>query len=889
VSVRVKSVTIQGFKSFGERVRVEFTGKVNAVIGPNGSGKSNVIEAIRWASHTARTRELRVRESTELIFHGSTGKAPLNVAEVLLELENVSHVGAVNIARRLYRDGDSDLELHGKTVRVRDLHDVLRGSGLGPGGIAVVGQGEIGAVVSANPTTMLGYLEEAAGLSRATHRRAQSIERLEQAKLHLERAEDLAGEVRTRVAKLEVEARAAEEHGTLSAELQSLEAALSRQRVRVLREEIVKLERDILDVESRSQVSSEAISQATVSLESLRVDREERQRVYAETAAESERLLGEARALRERASAADSSVTALRKERASLETELETLSKLEAPGAPEAPTDALETLEASLAAARLALREAEASELQWRKQLADARIRRDKLEVESRAHREALARQSAERETLQRDLETIRTEIETVRLERTEQQPKLEEAKTDLEAAARLLERLEREAQSVSGRIAETGSRINELKGARSPLQKELTRLEAVRQSRAYLSEGPRRAVQSGVSGIVGPVSDLLRVPQHLETAIGAVLGRRVENIVVETGDVAKAVIDVLKRSGGRATFLPLDILRSRGRRDLAIASERGVLGFAADLVSIVGMGNGESGVGKKNKKTSGDDSLEVVLENLFGETLVIETLETALVLARKYRDRPRLVTLEGELLEAGGAVTGGRGNDRAGESFADARRLEEARAELDALEENLAKLEVALGEDRELASSSREAVARCDTRITELRRASEAARTALVQLETRLESLETRETSVEARLKNLQTVSLASGSAVAELPDLEPLDAGLQAAAAVVTEKRDLERAADAELREGKSRLAVYAERQRTFEQALARFRQSEQRAEAIRARLEELHLQELEWGQKLKHANPEIERLEREAAALDLNALKAALDHLETQRRSL
>ncbi len=880
MSVRVKSVTIQGFKSFGERVRVEFTGKVNAVIGPNGSGKSNVIEAIRWASHTARTRELRVRDSSELIFHGSSGKAPLNLAEVILELENVSGSGAVNIARRIYRDGDSDLELHGKTVRVRDLHDVLRGSGLGPGGIAVVGQGEIGAVVGANPTTMMGYLEEAAGLSRATHRRAQSLERLEQARIHLERAEDLAREVRLRVAKLEQEAVAAGEYAGLTLELHSLEGALSRNRLRTLRDEIARLEREVQDTERGAETTAHAMAAATEALEGLRLTREEKQVRLAETAAESERLLGEARALRERAAAADVSLAALLKERGGLESELEGLAAQTVPTPPEPPSEDIAALETVLHQSREALREAERVDLQWRKDLADARIRRDRLELETRAQRETSARQQAERETLERDLNDVQTELASVAAARTEQQPQVDEARVELEAATKMLDRLEREAQTLSGRISDTGMRINELKGSRTPLQKEAARLEQIRQSRAYLSEGPRRAVQSGVEGIIGPVSDLLRVPRHLETAIGAALGRRVENIVVRSGEVAKAVIDSLKRTGGRATFLPLDILRSRGRRDLPITTEKGVLGFAAELVSV----NDILIAGEKKSK---QNPLETVLESLFGETLVIENLEIALLLARQYRDRPRFVTLEGELLESGGAVTGGRGRDSAGESFADARRLEETQAELDALQENLAKLEVALDEDRETATNAREAVKRSEARLIELRKTLESARNGVLQLVTRQESLETRETSLVAKLKGLQTVVAADGT-VTELPDLAPLEAGLALATAAVNQRRDSERTADAALREGKSRLAVYAEQQRTFEQAMARVQQVETRAGAIRTRLEELHLLQFEWGKKLSDANPEIERLERTAAGLNLPERKAELDALETQRRS-
>ena len=873
MSVRIQSVTIQGFKSFGERVRLEFSGSVNAVIGPNGSGKSNVIEAIRWASHTARTRELRVRESTELIFHGSSGKAPLNLAEVQLELVGVPGVagatGAVSIARRLYRDGDSDLELYGKTVRVRDLHDVLRGSGLGPGGIAVVGQGEIGAVVSANPTTMLGYLEEAAGLSRATHRRAQSLERLEGARVHLERAEDLAVLKRLRVVKLEGEALAASELANLTGEQDRLETALSRQRVRVLQNEMVKLEGEIAQAEVAAQRASDAIGAATGALEDLRVTREGQQAAFADLSAESERLLGEANVLRERLSAADASIVALRLERTGLETELTALGTLEPPVAPIAPLDDLPALEAALTGAKTALRSAEQADLQARKDLADMRQRRDKLELASRAQSDALTRQSTEREALEKQLEEIGAELETVRAERFESAPQLAESRVEIEAATKMLERLEREAQGISARMIETGGRVNELRGTRAPLAKELTRLEALRESRAYLSDGPRRAMNSGVAGIVGPVSELLRVPQQFETAIGAALGRRTENIVVQSGDVARSVIDSLKRSGGRATFLPLDILRVRGRRNLPIATERGVLGYAAALIGIEGAG------------------LEPVLENLFGETLLVADLETALALTRQYRDRPRLVTLDGELLESGGAVTGGRGRDNAGESFADARRLEEARSELSEVEANLVKLEALLNDEKEAGSASREAVTRTDGRVASLRKTSESARAVVLQLDTRIEGLERRQTDITARLTAQQAVSIALGSL--EQIDLAPLELTLVSASRSVTEARVAERSSDEALRDATARTRVYAEQQRTHAQALARLEQVAVRTVAIQVRLGAISALEAEWSAKLLHANPEIERLEAAARQLDLSAARSDLERLETERRRL
>lgn len=867
MSVRVRSVTIQGFKSFGEKVRLEFHPKVNAVIGPNGSGKSNVIEGIRWASHTARTRELRVRESTELIFHGSLGKAPLGMAEVELELEQFEGAN-LNIARRLYRDGDSDLELAGKTIRVRDLHDVLRGSGLGPGGLAVVGQGEIGAVIGANPETMLGYLEEAAGLSRATHRRAQSIERLEQAKLHLERAQDLTIEVKQRVAKLEKDAGAALEAASLNLEVKTLEAAIQRHRIRTLTDEIELLEKESLETQTLSDQASTSIQSASLGLEQTRLKRETSQLEFASRSAEVERLQGQARALRERASAADSYLHGLVKEQQNLELEQQNLAKLEPPMPPVAPEDNLSKLENALEEARFNLRDAEKQELQARKNYGEARTKRDSELQESSQRREKIAAMTAERETILHEFTTCHTELKTIKTELQTAQNQANDARAEFEASNKMLDKLERESSVVSSRISENGTRAAELRAARTPIQKEYARLEATRQSRANLSEGPRRALNSKVEGIIGPVADLISVPEQLETALGAALGRRIEQIVVQNGEVAKAVIEHLKRIGGRATFLPLEILRARTRRETPISSEKGVLGFAADLIQ---------------------SEYRIVVDTLLGDTLVIENLDIALKLAKKHPNRPRLVTVEGELLEAGGAVTGGKGRDTAGETFAENRRLNEAKAELERLEQDLASIEQLLLEDRDAAQSSREAVVRADQRLKTNRENLDTVRNSILSLETRQDSLNSRVTQLEVRLKNLPTTGEGELEAGVSSIDLSPLESLIVAASDNLAQARELERTADANLREIKQKIAVFAEQQRTFDADMARFQQSKTRLEIIRSRLEELHLAQLEIQNRLSEANPEIVRLENAAKSLDLDAIKAELVNLEIRRKQL
>jgi chromosome segregation protein len=865
VSLRVRSVSIVGFKSFGEKIKIDFSPRVNAVIGPNGSGKSNVIEGIRWASHTARTRELRARNATELIFHGSQGKAALGMAEVELELEGIDDRAAMTVTRRLYRDGDGDLELSGKTVRVRDLHDALRGSGLGPGGLAVVGQGEIGAVVGANPETMLGYLEEAAGLSRATHRRAQTIDRLETARQHFVRLEDVAGELRNRVSRLERDALSAREVEGLTKEAGTLERALYRARVASLREEIEKFGHEIERASTSSESSGQRIESITHELELGRNQREQMQVEFARRSGEVERLAGEARTLRERASAADAGLTSAVKERQSLKAEAEKIQSLEAPEEPVAPTDDITALQSDLERFRAELTELEATESRWQTDLREARTRRASLEGEFTQASAQIARSQAERESLERDLSEVDVELVTVLAERDRLNPLLSDAQTARDSTRVMLDRLEREAGKLSARIAEDATRIAELRATRIPLGKEQQRLEAARQARTHLSHGPRKALESGIDGILGPVADLVRVPADLETAIGAAMGRRLENVVVRDGSVAREVIEILKRVGGRATFLPLDLLRSRPRRDSAINNERGVRGLAVELIEC---------------------DYAVVAENLLGETLVIETVNRALELARKYPQRPRLVTLDGELLEPGGAVTGGRGRDTGGEAFAEARRLKEVTAELETLEQELEKLEARLESSRASGGEGRDAISRIDQRLQVASSEFESLRSALVSADSRFETLEDRRRNVTARLQSLPGAFSALN--MPELPDLEPLEAGLAQASERVGISRQNERQADSVLREASSRKAVFLEQQRTFEASLARFAAARDRLTAINSRLDVLEDLEMDARSRLEAANPEIVRLEAEADALNLAGSRAELDALEVQRRA-
>lgn len=214
--MRLASLTLQGFKSFGNRTTIEFAPGVTAIIGPNGSGKSNVLDALKWTSGGGRARDFRAADKTDLIFHGAAGKRSVGLAEVEVELTGPD--GGVKIYRSLDRDGNTRLRLNGRAARFLDVEEALAGSGLGRSGLAIIGQGEISQVLIADPAKLLEYVAEAAGVARLSGRRDQTQARLDTATSHLERLQDVLLELERRCQALEEEAREAQRHSELTAE-----------------------------------------------------------------------------------------------------------------------------------------------------------------------------------------------------------------------------------------------------------------------------------------------------------------------------------------------------------------------------------------------------------------------------------------------------------------------------------------------------------------------------------------------------------------------------------------------------------------------------------------------------------------------------------------------
>lgn len=660
----LSSITLQGFKSFADRTRLEFMSGVCAVIGPNGSGKSNVVEALRWATHGARARELRAGRGTELIFHGSGGKAPLGLAEVQLELQTSE--GRINLARRIYRDGSSEQDLNGKRVRVRDVHGALRGTGLGPGGLAVIGQGEVSGVVQAEGKTLLGYMQEAAGLSRAVTIRRETEHKLQDVDQHLIQLKLLLEEREGSVLRLAQAAEQARQYRQLTARVLTLQDALKRAKQAQLRADIAKAQAEILSAEAKSAELSRLSQEAEAKVEQAR---EEAQEAKAKRKAHASALETLA-AARESQTQAERYLQHLQTEQANLKQEQDSLPQH--PPAESAP-DLVEMNEA-VTQARVQAEQAEALAKRLDQELNSVRVK-----VAQQA--EATARADASQATLKAEYQQAEQELTALQQPLLTIEQQLQEAEAQRKQLAEKVQQCTEQRRQAKDLKTKMMGELSQLEAAMGPLQRELTRLEQLLNSYSRYGEGARNALRMDHSGIVGSVADLMTVPAEYEVAVGAALGRRLEQVVVHTAEDARHIIEELKRKGGRATFLPLDLIRARGRRDASLLHEPGVVGNMADLCPT---------------------EPALVGESLLAGTLLVKDLKVANHLARTYQNRPRLVTLDGELLESGGAITGGRLRDTGNAVLGDQRRFTELDEELAASEDKKQQLKTRLAQYEE-------------------------------------------------------------------------------------------------------------------------------------------------------------------------------------------
>ena len=722
----LKALEIQGFKSFPDKTVLNFGEDITAIVGPNGSGKSNISDAIRWVMGEQSSKALRGGKMEDVIFGGTEKRAPVGFAQVTLVLDNTGQLfpsmeeTEVAVTRRYYRSGESEYYINRQSVRLKDVTELFMDTGMGREGYSIVGQGRVDEILSTKSTDRREIFEEAAGISKFRHRKEEAERKLERTEENLVRINDKIAELELQVEPLRAQAETAKKYLVLRDEMRVLEISLWLENLETLKANARKLEIDLRNAERERD-------EARASMDALFAENEQFGQRMQEKAIEAETLRKDAAGLDAKTAEQDSAVAVLessiyhlteniRRAESELEESESRTGGYEAQAAEQdAKAAELERqaaelnaeLDALLAQAQAASEQAggaaaEAEALRGREAMAiaaaaDARAEAAAVRAETEQIKARRTAAAADKEAAERQLEEKGTEARSNRRA-------LEDAQDEAEAAANIISghalRME-ERKKKAAAAAENRVKLTMDTGALDNRIRLLTEME-----KDY--EGFNKAVklvcqaQNHLRGIHGPVASLMKTNGKYSLAIEIALGAGLQNIVVDREEDAKSAIAFLKqRDGGRATFLPLTAIRGDELRERGVEQEFGFVGVASRLVRF-------------------DPKYTNIFNSLLGRTVIAEDLDCGIAMARKYRNAFRIVTLDGQVINRGGSMTGGstsrsagvlsraaeleRLNSRTAEMH---RKLEEARAAEEASQRELdaAQYELSTAESQRRAA----------------------------------------------------------------------------------------------------------------------------------------------------------------------------------------
>lgn len=670
----LKALEMQGFKSFPDKTVLEFNKGITAVVGPNGSGKSNISDAVRWVLGEQSTKTLRGSKMEDVIFSGTDVRKAKGFAEVTLRLDNTDRSlnkdsDEVSVTRRYYRSGDSEYLVNGESARLRDVNELFMDTGLGRDGYSIVGQGKIADMVSPKASERRDMLEEAAGISHFRYRRGDAIKRLAQAEENLVRLRDILSELESRVGPLKAQSEKAQKFIVLAGERKNLEIGIwlntidkTGEKMRDQEHKIEIAEASHKEAQDELSKIGEMIDKAADGTRDINIKLEE--------------IRNSASGFEEKLSDIDSQIKVAEN---SILHNNETIERINRDKAAENETE--QNIDAAVSAARDCIQKAE-------EQIADATRQMDELskqeetyrlsssefsdraaalsgEISSLSVRLADCRVTAE--TANSSIEEIRSRISAIDESmgtRKDDYDALLKRKADAEAS---LKEIQDEIVSVKNaidgytlRFENRGKKADSVKLAIDEKQRELHKgqdrvrlLEDLEKNmegyfgavKAVMKESGRGALR----GIYGPVSQLITVKDKYSAAIETALGAAVQNIVVDNETDAKRAMGFLKEHrAGRATFLPITAIKGRVLSEQGLDDQYGFVSIASDLVSY-------------------DNKYSEIIRWLLGRTAVAEDIDSAIAIAKKYSYRFRIVTLDGQVINAGGSMTGGSRVQNAG------------------------------------------------------------------------------------------------------------------------------------------------------------------------------------------------------------------------------
>ena len=774
----LKALEIQGFKSFPDKTVLNFGEDITAIVGPNGSGKSNVSDAIRWVMGEQSSKSLRGAKMEDVIFGGTEKRSQMGFAQVTLVLDNTEHIfprmeeSEVAVTRRYYRSGESEYYINKQSVRLRDVNELFMDTGMGREGYSIVGQGKIDEILSVKSADRREIFEEAAGISKFRHRKEETERKLERTEENLVRINDKIAELELQVGPLRSQAEKAKKYLILRDELRTLE-------ISVWLENLDKIKTDSIKLNTDYALAQQELERANAALDELYAASEQ----FAEKAhandMEQERLRTECAELDAKRSEEDAAVAVLRTgiehNRASIERVENDLRD---------QSGRAESLTAQIAAKHARIEELAAQAAELEEELRAFLAQAEELartageagsEVEALRAKEALAASDAadcraDMSAINAGLAELTERRAALEAESESVDGQLTEKRRAASASRRALEEAQEEADAVrniiSGHTLKMEGRVKREETARQK-SIDLTMEKNNLDSRIHLLsemekeyEGFNKAVRlvmqaaekNTLRGVHGPVANLMTTDKRYAVAIEIALGAGMQNVVVDREEDAKSAINFLKqRDGGRATFLPLTAIRGDVLREAGVEREYGYVGVASQLVQF-------------------DKRYAEIFNNLLGRTVVVEDMDCGIAIARKYSNRFRIVTLDGQVLNRGGSMTGGSVSRSAG-ILSRANELKELTARREALTE---KLDAALREADEAKRDLNAAQYELDV-AREQQRGAEDAVLRLTgekkQYDMLLESLRTRESDISAELESItaRTEELKKAAAARE------------------------------------------------------------------------------------------------------------------------
>lgn len=662
----LKSIEVQGFKSFANKINFKFNQGITAIVGPNGSGKSNVADAVRWVLGEQRIKQLRGGKMEDVIFAGTENRKPLGFAYVAITLDNTDHQLAIDydevtVSRRLFRSGESEYMINGSICRLKDVNELFYDTGIGKEGYSIIGQGQIDKILSGKPEERRELFDEAAGIVKFKRRKAEAVKKLDNEKQNLTRVIDILTELEKQLSPLERQSEKARKYLKLREELKNYD-------INMFLLEITRIRGDLSQLDEKYNIAQDDIGQKQklleeiksqyekldIFIEDLNHTLEEKRESLNKSNLYKGQLEGEVKVLNEQINSAKvndehykNRISAIEQSISEYNSEKEKLNK---------EKDELREMMENASGIQ--------SEADNKVFVITHKIQ-ELTELVDR-HKGSIIELLNEKSAIKSKIQRYDTMLEQINIRKAELNQKMVKFQSDKDVQEKIIQELTEEFKLVNNQIIEVTEKSEELERELSRINTDAvtarrkqdenrriyhqtnSNLEALKNlTERYEGYGNSikkiMELKDSKKGIVGVVADIIKVEKKYEVAVETALGGSIQNVVTDNETTAKEVIEYLKKNKfGRATFLPLSSIANKtGFTNERALGEKGVIGLACDLVTI-------------------DKDCENIAKYLLGRVVVVDNIDNALVIARKYNYSLRMVTLDGELLNAGGSMSGG-------------------------------------------------------------------------------------------------------------------------------------------------------------------------------------------------------------------------------------